>query len=68
MIFFEPQHRDKSLFPHDPFEALVVPRPIGWISTTSARGELNLAPYSYFNALSSRPPIVGFSTLRRRGW
>ena len=62
MIFFEPQHRDKSLFPHDPFKALVVPRPIGWISTVSARGELNLAPYSYFNGFSSVPPIVGFSS------
>lgn len=62
MIFFEPQQRDKSLFPHDPFKALVVPRPIGWISTVSARGELNLAPYSYFNGFSSVPPIVGFSS------
>ena len=40
------QSRDKSLFPHDPFKALVVPRPIGWIATVSAKGELNLAPYS----------------------
>jgi flavin reductase (DIM6/NTAB) family NADH-FMN oxidoreductase RutF len=62
MIFFEPQSRDKSLFPHDPFKALVVPRPIGWIATTSAKGALNLAPYSYFNAFSSVPPIVGFSS------
>ncbi|HZO03183.1 MAG TPA: flavin reductase family protein [Burkholderiales bacterium] len=62
MIFFEPQSRDKSLFPHDPFKALVVPRPIGWIATISAKGELNLAPYSYFNAFSSNPPIVGFSS------
>jgi flavin reductase (DIM6/NTAB) family NADH-FMN oxidoreductase RutF len=62
MIFFEPQRRDKGLFPHDPFKALVVPRPIGWISTLSANGELNLAPYSYFNAFSSNPPIVGFSS------
>ncbi|MGH8733057.1 MAG: flavin reductase family protein [Burkholderiales bacterium] len=62
MIFYEPQRRDKSLFPHDPFKALVVPRPIGWISTLSAKGELNLAPYSYFNAFSSVPPIVGFSS------
>lgn len=62
MIFFEPQSRDKSLFPHDPFKALVTPRPIGWISTMSAGGELNLAPYSYFNAFSSNPPIVGFSS------
>ena len=62
MIFFEPQRRDRSLFPHDPFKALVTPRPIGWISTLSAKGELNLAPYSYFNAFSSNPPIVGFSS------
>jgi len=39
-----------------------VPRPIGWIATVSAKGELNLAPYSYFNAFSSAPPIVGFSS------
>jgi flavin reductase (DIM6/NTAB) family NADH-FMN oxidoreductase RutF len=62
MIFFEPQTRDRSLFPHDPFKALVTPRPIGWISTLSGKGELNLAPYSYFNAFSSNPPIVGFSS------
>ena len=62
MIFFEPQSRDRSVFPHDPFKALVAPRPIGWISTVSAKGELNLAPYSYFNAFSSNPPIVGFSS------
>ena len=62
MIFFEPQSRDRSLFPHDPFKALVTPRPIGWISTLGAKGELNLAPYSYFNAFSSNPPIVGFSS------
>jgi flavin reductase (DIM6/NTAB) family NADH-FMN oxidoreductase RutF len=62
VIFFEPQHRDKGQFPHDPFKALVVPRPIGWIATMSGKGELNLAPYSYFNAFSSHPPIVGFSS------
>ena len=62
MIFFEPQQRDRKLFPHDPFKALVAPRPIGWVSTVSAKGEVNLAPYSYFNAFSSNPPIVGFSS------
>jgi flavin reductase (DIM6/NTAB) family NADH-FMN oxidoreductase RutF len=62
MIFYEPQSRDRKIFPHDPFKALVTPRPIGWISTVSAKGELNLAPYSYFNAFSSSPPIVGFSS------
>lgn len=42
MIFFEPQSRDRSLFPHDPFKALLTPRPIGRISTVSAKGEINL--------------------------
>jgi flavin reductase (DIM6/NTAB) family NADH-FMN oxidoreductase RutF len=62
MIFFQPESRDRSAFPHDPLKALIAPRPIGWIATTSARGELNLAPYSYFNGFSSSPPIVGFSS------
>ncbi|HET8938232.1 MAG TPA: flavin reductase family protein [Polyangiales bacterium] len=48
--------------PHDPFKALVVPRPIGWISTRNKAGEVNLAPYSYFNALSDRPKLVFFSS------
>lgn len=48
--------------PHDPFKAIVAPRPIGWITTMSAKGEINLAPYSYFNGVSSRPPIVCFSS------
>jgi flavin reductase (DIM6/NTAB) family NADH-FMN oxidoreductase RutF len=52
--------------PHDPFKALVTPRPIGWISAVSARGEINLAPYSYFNAFSDRPHIVGFSSDGRK--
>jgi flavin reductase (DIM6/NTAB) family NADH-FMN oxidoreductase RutF len=62
MIFYAPEARDRSVFPHDPLKALIVPRPIGWISTVSAKGELNLAPYSYFNGFSSVPPIVGFSS------
>ncbi|MBN8921174.1 MAG: flavin reductase family protein, partial [Rhizobiales bacterium] len=41
---------------------IVAPRPIGWITSMSARGEINLAPYSFFNAVSSRPPIVMFSS------
>jgi len=45
---------------HDPFKALAVPRPIGWISTTSKEGKHNLAPYSFFNAISDRPPMVMF--------
>jgi flavin reductase (DIM6/NTAB) family NADH-FMN oxidoreductase RutF len=49
--------------PHDPFNAIVGPRPIGWISTRSAAGALNLAPYSFFNAFNYTPPIVGFSSI-----
>ncbi len=47
---------------HDPFKALVAPRPIGWIGTLSADGRRNLAPYSYFNAVSTSPHIVAFSS------
>ncbi|MFC3126930.1 flavin reductase family protein [Pseudoroseomonas globiformis] len=58
--FYEPR-RGHGL-PHDPFNAIVGPRPIGWISTRGADGSLNLAPYSFFNAFSYHPPIVGFSS------
>lgn len=51
---------------HDPFKALVVPRPIGWISSLSADGVANLAPYSFFNAVSNRPNIVMFSSGGRK--
>ena len=47
---------------HDPFKALAVPRPIGWIATVDAAGVPNLAPYSFFNAISDRPPMVKFSS------
>lgn len=46
---------------HNPLNALVAPRPIGWIATVSAAGEPNLAPFSYFNAFSADPPVVGFA-------
>ena len=49
--------------PHDPFNAIVGPRPIGWISTRSAAGALNLAPYSFFNAFNYTPPILGFASI-----
>ncbi|MFL1483786.1 flavin reductase family protein [Marinobacter sp. LN3S78] len=48
---------------HDPFNALVAPRPIGWISSRDSNGVLNLAPYSFFNAFNYHPPIVGFSSI-----
>jgi flavin reductase (DIM6/NTAB) family NADH-FMN oxidoreductase RutF len=50
----------------DPFKALVVPRPIGWISTLSAKGIANLAPYSFFNAFSDRPYYVAFGSGGRK--
>ncbi|MEI7429744.1 MAG: flavin reductase family protein [Betaproteobacteria bacterium] len=49
--------------PHDPFNAIVGPRPIGWISSQSPTGELNLAPYSFFSAFNYIPPIIGFSSI-----
>ena len=48
--------------PHDPFNAIVGPRPIGWVSTRGSNGILNLAPYSFFNAFNYTPPIIGFSS------
>ena len=59
--FYEP--RSGHRLPHDPFNAIVGPRPIGWISTRSQAGGLNLAPYSFFNAFNYTPPIVGFSSI-----
>lgn len=51
--------------PHDPLNAIVGPRPIGWVSTMSADGVRNLAPYSFFNLFNYRPPILGFAST---GW
>ncbi len=59
--FYEP--RDGHGLPHDPFNAIVGPRPIGWISSRSGDGALNLAPYSFFNAFNYTPPIVGFASI-----
>ena len=58
--FYEPRagHR----LPHDPFNAIVAPRPIGWISSRGRDGSVNLAPYSFFNALNYTPPLIGFSS------
>ncbi|PUE57787.1 Asp/Glu/hydantoin racemase [Limnohabitans sp. Rim8] len=58
--FYEP--RLGHGLPHDPFNAIVGPRPIGWVSTRSNEGVLNLAPYSFFTAFNYVPPIVGFSS------
>lgn len=59
--FYEP--RDGHRLPHDPFNAIVGPRPIGWISSRNEVGSLNLAPYSFFNAFNYTPPIVGFASI-----
>ncbi len=59
-MFYEPS-KGHGL-PHDPFKAIVAPRPIGWISTVGADGSHNLAPYSFFNALSTHPHLVMFSS------
>jgi len=60
-LHYDATLRDHGL-PHDPFKALVAPRPIGWIGTLDAEGRANLAPYSFFNAVGDRPPLVMFSS------
>lgn len=60
MLFFEPHLRDKAVLPHDPIKALVSPRPIGWVSTMSAEGATNLAPFSFFGIASMMPPMISF--------
>jgi flavin reductase (DIM6/NTAB) family NADH-FMN oxidoreductase RutF len=63
-MFYQPDERNHGL-KHDPFKALVVPRPIGWISSVDAQGRPNLAPYSMFNAVASDPPCVMFASSSR---
>ncbi|PCH80019.1 MAG: flavin reductase [Hyphomicrobiales bacterium] len=60
-MFYRTDKNEHGL-PHNPFKALVSPRPIGWISTRSVDGINNLAPYSFFNAISDSPPMVMFSS------
>ena len=59
-MFYEPDKNDHGL-PHDPFKSIVVPRPIGWISSLDREGRLNLAPFSQFNNLGYDPPYVMFA-------
>jgi flavin reductase (DIM6/NTAB) family NADH-FMN oxidoreductase RutF len=59
-MFYRPE--DGHGLPHNPFNAIVTPRPIGWISTRDAEGRENLAPHSFFNAVAYTPPQVVFST------
>ena len=65
-MFYEHDKRDKTRLPHDPFKAIVAPRPIGWVTSISLKGEVNLAPYSYFNGVNSRPNLVMFASEGRK--
>ena len=64
-MFYDAIRNDHG-FEFDPFKALVAPRPIGWISTLSPEGIANLAPYSYFNAMSQSPHYVVFGSGGRK--
>jgi flavin reductase (DIM6/NTAB) family NADH-FMN oxidoreductase RutF len=59
-MFYEPKKKNHG-FSKNPFNSLVIPRPIGWISTVDSKGVFNLAPYSFFNAVCYSPPTVMFS-------
>ena len=60
-MFYETAANDHGL-PRDPYKALILPRPIGWVSTVSRAGVCNLAPYSFFNAISEKPHYVIFGS------
>lgn len=64
-MFYQPGLSDHGL-PHNPLKAIVAPRPIGWISSLSAEGVANLAPYSFFNMICEIPPLVMFSSSGRK--
>jgi flavin reductase (DIM6/NTAB) family NADH-FMN oxidoreductase RutF len=64
-MYYDPRRNDHGLS-RNPMLALVVPRPIGWISTISHAGVVNLAPYSFFNLVSGSPPFVMFSSKPRK--
>src|SRR5882757_8826853 len=58
--YYEPSQGHR--LPHDPLNAIIGPRPIGWISSQGRDGNVNLAPYSFFNAFNYKPPIIGFAS------
>ena len=60
-MFYEPKKKNHGLA-HNPFNSLIIPRPIGWVSSLDLDGIPNLAPYSFFNAVSYQPPTVMFSS------
>ena len=61
-MFFTPGTHLQAGLSHNPLKAIVSPRPIGWISSRGNAGSVNLAPYSYFNAIAEHPPMVMFSS------
>ena len=63
-MFYDARKNDHG-FQYDPFKAIVAPRPIGWITTLSPTGVVNVAPYSFFNQVSGAPPTVFFSSSGR---
>jgi flavin reductase (DIM6/NTAB) family NADH-FMN oxidoreductase RutF len=63
-IFYQPPKGETSGLPHDPFKSFVIPRPIGWISTTSRDGKDNLAPFSQFTNVSFDPPTILYVQLQ----
>jgi len=64
-MFYEPRKKNHGL-PHDPYNAIVGPRPIGWITSMNSEGQINLAPYSFFTSVSSDPPMVMFASDGRK--
>ncbi len=61
--YYEPEHGHG--LPHNPLNAIIGPRPIGWISSVNEQGVANLAPYSFFNCFNYQPPVIGFAS---SGW
>lgn len=61
MYYYEPAQGHGLA--HDPFNAIIGPRPIGWLGTQDAQGARNLAPYSFFTALNYKPPLIGFASI-----
>ncbi|GJE26704.1 flavin reductase family protein [Methylobacterium organophilum] len=62
-MHYDPETRS---LPHNPFKAIVAPRPIGWISAMDRQGRVNLAPYSFFNAIAGDPDMVAFGSAGRK--
>ncbi len=66
VMFYEPDKRDLTLLPRDPFKAIVAPRPIGWVTFISLKGEVNLAPYTLLNGVNGTPNVVIFAREGRK--